>query len=102
MKRVSAITNPHGQPIDLLRQFRIEPEYVARRNDARYPALHQIDRSGHGAEVNTFGRRALLDIGYIALQCFSENCIERSRSQRASTHACTTRLSVEPCDERVV
>src|SRR4029453_18598830 len=72
MKRVPAITNPHGQPIDLLRQFRIEPEYVARRNDARYPALHQIDRSGHGAEVNTFGRRALLDIGYIALQCFSE------------------------------
>ncbi len=61
------IADAHVEAIHVLRQLRIEPEYITRDLDTSRDAPREFDRSGHGAEVHTLRRGALLDLTHIAL-----------------------------------
>ena len=65
-------------------------------------AQHDVDRAGHGPEVDALGGGAALDVGDIALQRPLQEPPGLARVRyRASTQALTTPLSVEPCEVRV-
>lgn len=90
-----------NEALPVSRQFRIEPQNIASYFDARRYALNQIDRPGHGAEVDALRGGSLLDIVYVAVQRFyTKKSIARCRSEHASTQPNAARDSVQPCDER--
>jgi hypothetical protein len=68
--------------------------------DADKAALDEIDGPGHGAEMDALRRGAALDVGMSLSSARLNSRQECGRSERASTQACTTQLSVEPCEVR--
>ena len=61
-----SVPDPQVQTINVMGQFGIEPEHVILDFKPGPAPLHDIDRSGHGSQVDTLSRGAILDIGHIA------------------------------------
>ena len=84
---MSAIAKVHVEAFHSQRQFRVETEHVTRDFDPHRRALHEIDRSRHGAEMDTLRGGALLNIVHIALERFRE-VARRPRPVGTRQHPC--------------
>jgi hypothetical protein len=85
---------------DVVGQAGVEPHRPVAGLDAGVAALDQVDRPGHGSEMNALRRRAPCTSATSLSKASLNSCQDRSRSERARTQECTTRLSVEPCEVR--
>src|SRR5680860_65575 len=66
VQSVTAIAQRRIHLENLFGQARIECEYAIAHLDARVATLDQVNRAGHGAEMNAFPRGAVLNVGQIA------------------------------------
>src|SRR5690606_9446450 len=72
LEPVTAVAQPQLQPLQIVREARVEPEPVIEHLQAGLAQLDQIDRAGHGAQVDALGRGAPLDVRDVALERFLE------------------------------
>ena len=79
----------------------VEPEGVVVDGHARVAALDHVDGPRHGTNVDPLGGGAPLDVVDVAAQGLTELPKDSPRSRRATTHAWTTWLSVDPWEVRV-
>ena len=86
--------------LEPLRQAQVEAQDVARHLDARRDALLQIDRARHRARCTPSAVVPCWMSLTSLCGASAKYVIAPSRSKRTSTHAWTTRDSVEPWDER--
>src|SRR5215813_6298447 len=67
-----AIAEPECKPAQFVRQCRIEMQFLAAQLQPGKAALQQVDRAGHGAEMDAFARGPSLNIADVALQSLRE------------------------------
>lgn len=71
-QQMLAVTDTECEATQPLRQTRIQPQDIAPGLDAGKAALDEIYSAGHCTGVDTFRRRATLDVGDITVERFGE------------------------------
>ncbi len=93
---VAAVADREAILGELRERHRIQPQQASPDLQTGQAALDEIEGAGHGAEVDALPRGAALQMEMSPARASCTNVHASARRARASTHPCTTLLSVEP------